>query len=449
MDASLSGGGRARDGALAALARIHQGAHVSAALASTRSFAGPDRALATQLVYGVLRQQRYLDAWITMWRQGPLDVTVRDILRLAFFQLGFLDRVPAYAAVHAAVEQAKVRAPGAKGLVNAVLRRGQGHPPSPESLSLGERYSHPDWIVKRWAKRYGTNLEKVLQADNEIAPIMLRVNLERATRDQVLEQLRQAGFKAMASPYLPEAIRVDGALWLEDLAAFKEGIVTVQDESGMLVNWVLDVQKDEAVIDLAVGVGGKAIHALERQRGIRLTGLDISQQRLKLYQQNLVRCGYSDRAMMVSMPAQQYAPTHEELYDRAILDAPCSGLGVLRRRVDARWGKQAERFPELRARQLALLGAARQVVVPDGVIVYSTCSTEPEETGEVVQAALEKWPDLWLEDVGPFLPHPALRSYVQQSCLVLAPGDLQMDGFFIARIRKRGDKVGKNPHRPG
>ena len=445
----MSGGGQARDGALKALLRIRNGAHVSEALAMELFFGGPDRALATQLVYGVLRQQRYLDAWIGQWRQGRLDPIVREILRVAFFQMEFLDRVPAYAAVHAAVEQAKSRVPGAAGLVNAVLRRGQGKPPLKESLSLGERYSHPDWIVERWARRYGKNLEAVLQADNEVPPLMLRVNLARASRDQVLAQMREAGISAEPSAYLPEAIRVDGALWLEDLAPFKEGLLTVQDESGMLVNWALDAKAGESIIDLAIGVGGKAIHAMERAQGeTRLVGLDVSEHRLKLCRDNLARTGFSRKAALVHTSAQEFAPAHEREFDRVILDAPCSGLGVLRRRVDARWRKQAESFGVLCTRQLALVEAARRVVKPGGVIVYSTCSTEPEETRQVARAALKTWPDLFLEDVRPFLPHPTLGTYVKDGCLELAPGDLDMDGFFIVRMRRKGEGNGEEPHRP-
>lgn len=440
MAAEVTTIGPARQEALAALARVRRGMPVSDAILQTRRLKGVDRALMTQLVYGVVRHQRYLDAWIRPWRRGPLDPDITDILRLAFFQLGFLDRVPAYAVVNAAVEQAKSLKPQAANLVNAILRRGQAAPP--QDLTLGEQYSHPDWLVDRWAVRWGGRVESILQADNVVPPLTVRVNLNRASREDILQQLRDASIQAEPSRYLPEAIRITGSVWLEELPAFQQGILTVQDESGMIVSWVLDPKPGDRIIDMAVGVGGKAIHALERAHGsLHLTGLDIAEQRLTLFHENLRRTGYEEHATLVKMPAERYALQHQGAYDRVILDAPCSGLGVLRRRVDARWKKKAEDFPALSARQQELLDAAWRLARPGGVIVYSTCSTEPEETQAVLKAAQMQRPDLRLEDVGPFLPHPDLANYVQDQALVLAPGDLGMDGFFIARLRVGGSPV--------
>lgn len=396
-----------------------------------------DRALTTQLVYGVMRQQRYLDAWIDRFAQGKLESVVRDILRMSFFQLQFLDRIPDYAAVNAAVEETKRTSPKAARLVNAVLRRGMGQAPNPQSLSLGERYSHPDWLVERWASRYGERLEAVLQRDNEVPALMLRVDLQRTTREQVLQELAEMGIVAQASPYLPEAVRATGALWLEDVPSFQEGLVTVQDESGMLVNWVLDAQPGDTVVDMAVGVGGKAIHALERTAGkIRLTGLDISRARLQQFRDNLARTGYTDGVSIVGQAAERFAPGHAGQFDRVILDAPCSGLGVLRRRVDARWSKSVKELKTLSARQEDMLKAAAGLAKPDGVIVYSTCSTEPEETLMVLERADSF--GIEVEDLTPYLPHRAITAFVHQGVLILAPGDLGMDGFFIARLRKKG-----------
>jgi 16S rRNA (cytosine967-C5)-methyltransferase len=379
--------GAARGAALQALRKVQRGAPVSEALRQSRRLTGPDRALTTQLVYGVLRHRRYLDAWIDSFRRGRLDPDVREILRLAFFQIGFLDRIPDYAVVDAAVEQAKAVNRGAAGLVNAILRRGSAHAPAVDQLPLAVRYSHPDWIVSRWEKRYGNRLEEILAADQEIAPLILRVDLSRTRREAVVEQLQNLGAKPVPSSYLPEAIRVPGPLWLEDLPAFRDGLVTVQDESGMLVNWILDAQPGDAVLDMAAGVGGKAIHALERTAGgIRLTAVDLSRARLHQFEENLARTGYGSPAVVtvIESSGQAYAAAHVNQFDRVILDAPCSGLGVLRRRVDARWGKSPDAFTALADRQTDLLKAAVSAAGPDGVVVYSTCSTEPEETLAVI-----------------------------------------------------------------
>ncbi len=429
--------GPARQGALVALGEVRKGLTVSDALRSAKMLSGPDRALETQLVYGALRHRRYLDVWIARYRPGWLDGVVRDILRLAFFQLGFLDRVPDYAVVNAAVEQAKQVNPGAALLVNAVLRRGQHHPPRPDSLTLGERYSHPDWLVEKWRHRYGEGTESVLHANNRIPPLMLRVNVKRESREKILQDLKAQGLHAIRSLYLPESIRVTGSLWLEDIAAFRQGLVTVQDESSMLVGWVLNAQPGDDVVDMAAGVGGKAIHVLERTDGAaHLTALDISRDRLSLLDENLRRTGYQDAGRVVCQAAETFAQTHSGEFDRVLLDAPCSGLGVLRRRVDAKWTKQPDQFMDLTRRQVMLLNAAVRLAKPNGVMVYSTCSTEPEETLEVIDQVIRDG-DVALEDATAYLPHPKLRDFVTQGMVVLAPGDLDMDGFFIARLRKR------------
>lgn len=435
--------GPARQAALSALARVREGALVNEAVSGGRRLGPKDRALMTTLVYGVLRQQRYLDAWIRPLLRGPLDPTVEDILRLAFFQLGFLDRVPAYAVVYAAVEQTKQLRPRAASMVNAILRRGQGSPP--QNLSLGERYSAPDWVVERWAGRYGDRLEAILAENNRVPPLTLRVNLHRTSRDAVLAELERSGVPAQPSAYVPEAIRVTGSLWLEDFRPFQQGLVTVQDESGMLVGWILDARPGDQVLDMASGLGGKAIHTVERTEGrIHMTALDISPGRLQRLAENLRRMGYEEVVTIRETAAERYAPTHSGMFDRIILDAPCSGLGVLRRRVDARYKKRPEDIGRFRDQQTLLLEAAWRAAKPGAVIVYSTCSTEPEETHEVVRAVCARHPDLRVEDVSRFLPHEALKAYVEARCLVLAPGDVGMDGFFIARLKVAGGEPGKD-----
>lgn len=440
MDASLNSVGRARDEALKALERVRLGDQVSEAIHKGATLADRDRALMTTLVYGVIRHQRYLDAWMKPYLKGPIQPLVRDILRLAFFQLKFLDRVPDYAAVNAAVEQARMRAPRAAAMVNAILRRGQAG--GAGSLSLGEQYSHPEWLVARWQERYGPKLETILERDNQVPPLTLRVDVSRVSRDTILAHLAELGIDAVPSPYLPEAIRVSGSVWLESFRPFQEGLVTVQDESGMLVSWVLDAKAGDQILDMAAGLGGKALHVLETCAEVQLTCLDVSTPRLKRLEENLARVHRTEQVTIREQDAVKFARTHPGSFDRIILDAPCSGLGVLRRRVDARWKKEIQDLPRFHAGQVALLDAAYQAVRYGGVIVYSTCSTEPEETTAVVHEVMARHPDLASDDVRPWLPHPELKNFVQRGSLVLAPGDLGMDGFYIARLR-----VGKETER--
>ncbi|PSR37190.1 MAG: 16S rRNA (cytosine(967)-C(5))-methyltransferase RsmB [Sulfobacillus thermosulfidooxidans] len=437
MTESAQGAGPARLEAWNVLERVRHGAGVSEALseAGKRSLSPADRALMTQIVHGVLRNQRYLDAWLEPFLRGELDPSVRDILRMALFQIGFLDRVPTYAVVNAAVEQTKTVAPRATGMVNAILRRAPSQ--KPKNVSLGVEFSHPDWIVRRWQARYGLERTRhMLWVDNQVPPLTLRVNLGRIARETVLAQLQAQGVRAEASRYLPEAIRVSGPLWLEDLPAFQEGNVTVQDESAMLVTWALDPKPHERIVDLTAGLGGKTGHILEKTQGeAEVTAVDLAQNRLSLLRENIMRLGYAHHVSIVGQDSQIFSLEHPKQFDRVLLDAPCSNLGVLRRRSDARWRKQEKDLGGLATTQKALLDAAVRLLKPGGVLVYSTCSVEPEETTDVVRKVLESHSTVHIEPVQDFLPAPAFQDFTQEGFLTLLPGDLGMDGFFIARLR--------------
>lgn len=445
----MTGAGPAREEALAALELIRGGMPAAEALtqrARQRGLNPNDRALMAQLVYGVLRQRRYLDAWIRLFRRGSLEPKVEDILRLGFFQLGFLSRIPPYAVVHATVELAKSVQPEAAGLVNAILRRGVGKPP--QNLPLAVRYSHPDWLVERWQRRYGLKVESILKADNEVPPLTLRVNPLKATRQAVLEALAALGVGAEPSRYLPEAVRVTGSLWLEDFPPFRQGWVSVQDESGMLVTWVMDPQPGERLLDATAGLGSKTTHLLERLGGRgSVLAIDQSQRRLQQLAENCQRLGLSGWTTQVG-DARQLLPRLPGRYHRVLLDAPCSGLGVLRRRVDARWRRKEDDLPRHQQLQQQLLAAALAKVEEGGVLVYSTCSVEPEETEAVIEAVRASGAEVAVEPVEPYLPHPDLKQALDGPYLRLLPGEFGMDGFFIARLRRLavpGEMPDQNP----
>lgn len=431
--------GKAREEALRVLQKVRVGALVADALkeATRHDMTPADRALMAQIVYGVLRHRRYLDAWIRPFQRQALEPDVMDILRMAFFQLGFLDRVPAYAVVNGAVELTHRTQPRAANTVNAILRRGQTQ--KPLHLPLAERFSHPDWLVERWIRRYGERIRGILEEDQKIPPLTLRVDLSKTTRQEVLLSLLELGIEASPSTYLPEAIRVTGSLWLEDFPPFQEGLVSVQDESGMLVSWVLDAAPGDRVLDMAAGLGGKSLHVLEHGQGlVSLTAVDMSGERVKGLLANAHRLQRSLEA--VESTAEAFCEQHPEGFNRVLLDAPCSGLGVLRRRVDARWKKSPRDFPALHQLQLELVSAAVTACQPGGVIVYSTCSVEPEETRDVIREALARWPGLVRESVEPYLPHPDLIPLVQEDMFMSAPGELGMDGFFICRLKWTGGR---------
>jgi len=403
--------------------------------AHRRRLTREDRRLAAQLTYGVLRHRRLLDFWIVSRTKTPLEPSVSNILRLAFFQAAFLDRVPDYALVFAAVEQAKRVAPRAQGLVNAVLRRNLDDRPLPEDLAV--RYSHPTWLVERWSKRWPSEVEELLRAANLVPPLTLRVSPGQS-REALVTALAQQKISAELSVLVPEAIRVDGSLWLEEWEPFRSGAVSVQDESSMLPAHVLDPPRDARILDLAAGVGGKTCHILQRYPSTTVAAWDLDARRLGRLKENASRLGVSARVATVVGDGRTLDPRESGWFDAVLLDAPCSGLGVLRRRVDARWRRQERDLPRYQALQLELLAAAWRVLKAEGTLVYCTCSVEPEETVEVMRQFLSSQGDAEVDPVGPYLPSPALRRRATASFFTWRPSEDRMDGFFIARIVKRG-----------
>lgn len=455
-DASRSRPPQARDLALQALHRIDtRGAYASLALSEVLDlYAAVDkreRALATELTYGVVRRLKTLDYLIGMFSARPvaaIDPWVRNALRLAVYQIEHLDRVPAPAAVNAAVEQ--VRRCGRGGLVgfaNGVLRgflRGRDRVrfPDPETdpvAHLAVVYSHPEWLVRRWLERYGFAATRdLLEFDNTAAPVTVRVNRLRTSPEELARRLAAEGVQARPGRWLQEVLVIEGFPRLEDLPSFRAGLFQVQDEAAVLVGRVVDPRPGDTVLDVAAAPGGKCTHLAELMddRG-RVIANDPHPGRLALIEENCRRLGIRC-VEMTSMDGRALPERFAGRAGRVLLDAPCSGLGVLRRRPDARWRKEEARIVELAALQRQLLAAAARCVAPGGVLVYSTCTTEPEENGQVVDAFLADHPGFVAESLARFLP-PALagEAGVPEGRLQLLPHRHGVDGFFIARLRRR------------
>lgn len=414
--------------------------------AVTGELSREDRRLAAQLAYGVLRHRRLLDWWIRRHARGPLAPAVMDILRLAYVQAAFLDRIPEYAIVSAAVEQAKRVEPRAAGLVNAVLRRGLSDRPEPDDPAV--RYSVPDWIAARWRRRWPADWEDVLRLNNRLPPLTLRV-ARRASPDALVQDLVARGVPAERSPLVPEAIRVWGPLWLEDWPPFQAGEVAVQDETSMVVAHVVGPRPGLKVVDLAAGLGGKTAHLLDLEPTLDVVAVDINAARLARLRDNLDRLGGRRPVEIVAADALTLPESWDGTFDRVLLDAPCSALGVLRRRVDARWRKRPEDLPRYAALETALAERAVRLLKPGGILVYSVCSLEPEETVEVVDGLLARHPELAPDPVGPWLPTPALRKLARGGVWQVRPGQAgAVDGFFIARLAKRPDRGGTEAPAP-
>jgi len=414
---------------------------------SRRGLAVRDRALTTELVYGTLRWQRRLDwhlARVSRRPLGALDPWVRNLLRLTAYQLLFLDRIPAWAAVHEAVELAKrLGHGGVAEFVNATLRAlaraGRELPdPLPEDpvAGLGVRTSFPDWLVRRWVDRLGLEeAEALMAALNARAPLTARVNRLKADPETVRRALAAEGIEAVPCRFALDGLTLAGVPALDQLSVLRAGWCVVQDEASILVGQLLAPEPGEVVADVCAAPGTKTTHlaALMADRG-RLLAFDPHAGRLARVREACRRLGITIVECLEG-EAARLAPEFGGACDRVLVDAPCSNLGVLRRNPDVRWRGQESDLVLLQARQRAILEAAAPMVRPDGVLVYAACSLEPEETAGVVEPFLSSHPGFAPEPPPPGFPAACLDD---RGALRMLPHRHGSDGFTAVRLRRRG-----------
>ncbi|MDR7483831.1 MAG: 16S rRNA (cytosine(967)-C(5))-methyltransferase RsmB [Armatimonadota bacterium] len=443
----------AREAAFATLLRAEAAdAFVSILLFRTleRSALGPaDRALATAITLGVLRHRERLDFALRHVLTRPLEdlpAAIRTILRMGAFQLLDMDRIPPAAAVSESVTLARRHGhQGTARLVNAVLRRlaHDGPPPPPDVARdpvghLSVVCSHPRWLIERWVVRYGfDDAAAMAHATLQPAPSVLRVNTLRTTREDLLGALRACGLEAEAG-LVDEAVRVRGSL-LQRLPLIDDGLCLVQDEGAMLVSLACAPQPGQVVIDACAAPGGKTTHlaALMGNRG-RLIACDVHPRKL----QTLARRASTMGATCVEahhLDAREIGARWPDAADVVVVDAPCSGLGTIRRRPEIKWRTQEADLPRHAALQRAILDGAARAVRPGGILVYSVCSLEPEEGPQVVAAFLADHPAFARTPMPPSFP----RTVAGQPVDATAPGEVRLqphrhdvDGFYIARLRR-------------
>lgn len=408
---------------------------------------GHDRALYAELVFGVLRRQGTLDHILQQLLDKPmleLDPSALVILRIGLYQLTCLDRIPESAAVNESVNLAKLITPGTSGLINAVLRnylRRRDTITFPDiktnpASAIAARYSHPEWLVAQWIEQLGVSEAAQLgEASSERPPLTLRVNTLRATREALLQEFEKQGIEATPCRFSPDGIAVYSHHIISSLPGFETGLFAVQDEASQLAGWLLGARQGERVWDACSAPGGKTCHIaqLMNDRG-ELIATDISRSKLTLLQDNLRRLGIASVSTSATDLHQQDS-FPDGNFDRILLDAPCSGLGVIRRNPETKWRLFSGDITRLAAVQKILLANVATKLKPGGTLLYSTCSTSEAENELVVEDFISHNPDFMLENLNELFP--VWRDvFAFYGMFRVWPHRHGMDGFFAARIRR-------------
>lgn len=414
----------------------------------------PDAGLATELVYGTIQRLNTIDYALKGRVKGwpnKVEPWVRALLRLSYYQLRWLDRVPAHAAVAEAVNIAKRRGhAGIAGLVNGVLRgiiRDGLDPKLPSTLSPAERisleHSHPEWLVQRWIDAYGEETaELICAANNEPPHASARVNPLRSTRDELLATMNDSGLTVQPSRLSAQGIVAEKAGNLVHTDWYSNGSLTIQDESSMLVAAVANPQPDMTVLDCCAAPGGKSTHLAEllHNKG-KVLANDVHFHKEALIQQQAERLGLTCVETMVSDALELPDRLHAGSFDVVLLDAPCSGLGVIRRKPEIKWNKTPEDVASLADLQHRLLNRVQSLVKQGGTLVYSTCTIAPEENERTIERFLSEHPSFKLDANWPreVLEPLEATGNVPASfagALQLLPHMFGSDGFFIAKMRR-------------
>lgn len=402
---------------------------------------GQDKALLFEIVHGVIRWLGRIDWILTGFYKGQFTKSIpnlKNALRVALYQILFLDRVPDYAAVNEAVEFIKkLQGKKSADLTNAILRniirsKDQLRYPDPNEDLIGylsAYYSHPSWLVKRWINRYGQNFtEELLIANNNKPGLILRVNNLKTNIEEMKNLLKQVDLKFKDGKYLNEFIRMNTLSNITDWEYFHKGYFSVQDESTGFSCKLLDLKTDLRVLDLCAAPGGKTgfLADIMNNSG-EIVAIDRYESRLKILQKNLARLGVTN-VETVAIDANDF---NDSNFDRVLVDAPCTGFGTLTKKPDIKWKKDIGDLKKVTDIQYTLIERGASLLKPGGALVYSTCTIEPEENFEIIKRFLENHKDYILDSAEKYVPKDVVD---QNGCVQTFPHLHQMDGAFAARL---------------
>jgi len=454
-----------RKSALSILVDIEQGGqtldrHMDRLHAANR-FDRRDETFVRALVYGVLRWRGRLDWIIDTVSSKPiakLDTDVRNILRLGLFQMMYMDRIPNSAAVNTSVDLIKSRQKKwLTGFVNAILRNilrrfpDDLPAPAPDDpvRALAVAQSMPEWIVARWTRQFGEDQTADLcTACNQIAPLTLRANTLKTNRMDLMQELQPYATSIRSSNYVPDGILLEGLRdKLFESHAFLSGGFQVQDEAAQAVSHLLAPKPGQGVLDACAGLGGKSAHmaALMGNTG-SITAMDHDRRKLGQLDREMQRLGITMvTPRTIDLQTADLSP-YRDRFARVLLDAPCSGLGVIRRNPDTKWSRSSEDIARSARRQIRLLSNVAALVRPDGVLVYAVCSTEPEETVDAIDSFLNKRSDFVIDQSRLDIPPSLAPLIVQPNRLLALPHRHGTDGFFAVRMRRRSPMERNHPY---
>ncbi len=410
-----------------------------------------DQGLVSELINGVVRHLAFIDYVLSRVSKKPLekmDPEVRNALRLGAYQLLFT-RIPVQAAVAETVKIVKKRrGQWIVNFVNAVLRelarRKNEIELPPREMDpvayLAVKYSYPRWLVERWLKLFGEEeAEALLKAGNERPTLVVRANTLRVTREQLLLYLKAEIPEAKPTRFSPDGIELKGFQGrITTLKPFKFGWLQVQDEASQLVSYLLSPMPGERILDACAGVGGKTTHIAQLVRNTgRIYAMDVLSWRLERLKENAKRLGVTNIEVITGDATRAIETLGGSFFDRILIDAPCTGTGVIRRHPDIKWARTPDDLVSIPEKQLSLLESLAPLLKKGGVMVYATCSLEPEENEEVIKNFLAKQQDFIIEKAQDVLPKEARSLTTEEGFMRTYPHRHGLDGFFAARLRKR------------
>ncbi len=402
---------------------------------------GPDKALLYEIVHGVVRWMGRLDWVLNGFYKGQFSKAIPNLkngLRVALYQIMFLDRVPDFAVVNEAVEFVK-KLQGQKpaDLTNAILRNiirsknGIRYPDPEEDLPgyLAAYYSHPSWMVKRYLARFGREAtEKLLAANNEKPFLTLKINALKTNPDEFKKLLNTVNLRYKPGRYLPEFFKLQNLTNITAWEYYANGYFNIQDESAGLACRLLDVRPGMRVLDMCAAPGGKTayIAGLMHDEG-EIIAIDRFEARLRIMERNTKRLGINS-IKLIEQDALEYTDSG---FDRVLADVPCSGTGTMCKKPDIKWKKDLLDIRRMTELQYKLLEKAASLVKPGGIVVYSTCSIEPEENGDIVNKFLSEHPEFSLENASGSFPMEIIDA---NGCIQTFPHSHQLDGAFAAKL---------------